>query len=212
MIQFPDSTKVNRFLAKEKFYRQTTVSPKVRQLLTDEIEKITWTNKIAPDTLNITAGQYGELQVLELLLKGADISRQTLQHIDTYIPYPILFILKSQLGQKAVISFKEISAKNQERMKVDTYFQSSWQSELNLVIKGRSVDEIYQEFLFQIAPQLRFHKTPNAKTAIEKNKEQLAPQKQIDALNKSIANEISIAKKQELARQRYNLEKRMKDI
>lgn len=212
MIQFPDSTKVNRFLAKEKFYRQTTVSPKVRQLLTDEIEKITWTNKIAPDTLNITAGQYGELQVLELLLKGADISRQTLQHIDTYIPYPILFILKSQLGQKAVISFKEISAKNQERMKVDTYFQSSWQSELNLVIKGRSVDEIYQEFLFQIAPQLRFHKTPNAKTAIEKNKEQLALQKQIDALNKSIANEISIAKKQELARQRYNLEKRMKDI
>ena len=199
-------------MAKEKFYRQTTVSPKVRQLLTDEIEKITWTNKIAPDTLNITAGQYGELQVLELLLKGADISRQTLQHIDTYIPYPILFILKSQLGQKAVISFKEISAKNQERMKVDTYFQSSWQSELNLVIKGRSVDEIYQEFLFQIAPQLRFHKTPNAKTAIEKNKEQLALQKQIDALNKSIANEISIAKKQELARQRYNLEKRMKDI
>ena len=97
-------------------------------------------------------------------------------------------------------------------MKVDTYFQSSWQSELNLVIKGRSVDEIYQEFLFQIAPQLRFHKTPNAKTAIEKNKEQLALQKQIDALNKSIANEISIAKKQELARQRYNLEKRMKDI
>ncbi len=212
MIQFPDSTKVNRFLAKEKFYRQTTVSPKLRQLITDEVEKITWTNKIAPDTLNITAGEYGELQVLELLLKGADISNQTLRHIDTYIPYPILFILKNQSGQKAVISFKELSAKNQERMKVDTYFQTSWQNDLDLEIKGRSVDEIYRGFLYQIAPQLRSHKTPDAKTAIEKNKEQLALQKQIDALNKSITNEISIAKKQELSRQRYNLEKRMKDM
>lgn len=210
-MQFPDSTKVNRFLAKEKFYRQTTVSPKLRQLITDEVEKITWTNKISPDTLNITAGQFVELQVLEIALKGTDISVQTLRHIDTYVPYPILFILKSQSGQKAVISFKEMSA-NQEKMKVDTYFQTSWQDDLDLEIKGRSVDEIYRGFLYQIAPQLRSHKTPDAKAAIEKNKERLALQKQIDALNRSITNEISIAKKQELSRQRYNLEKRMKDM
>jgi hypothetical protein len=111
-----------------------------------------------------------------------------------------------------VISFKEVSVKNQDKMKVDTYFETEWHDDLTLELKGRSVDEIYKGFLYQISPQLKTHKAPDAKMAVTINKEQLMLQKQIDALNKSITNEISISKKQELSRQRYNLEKRMKDM
>ena len=103
MIDLPASTKVNRFLAKEKFYSKTRMNSKLRKQFTDEIEKIIWTNKISPETLNIAASEYQELQVFDIYLKGADISLSVLKHIDSCIPYPILFIAYKSDEQKAVI-------------------------------------------------------------------------------------------------------------
>ena len=54
MFDLPSSTVVDRFLAKDKFYKKTTVAGKLKQQFTDEIEKITWTHKISPDTLNVS--------------------------------------------------------------------------------------------------------------------------------------------------------------
>lgn len=209
MIDLPASTKVGRVVAKEKFYSKTGLSTKLRQLFTEEIEKITWTNKIAPDTLNITAKDYTELQVFEMALKGSSLSPVVLKHIDTFIPYPILFILKKPGVTKAVLSFKEPTVKSKDQMKVDSYYETTWQADLTIELKGRSVDEIYKHFLYQIAPSLRQAKHVDTKTAIEQNKEQIALQNQIDAINKQISIEPSIGKKQELARQRYDLEQKI---
>ena len=206
-MELPRSTVVNRFVPKEKFYSKTTINAKLRQLFTDEIEKITWKNKISPETLNITAGDYAELQVFEITLKSAEVSPAVLKHIDTFIPYPIVFIVKKPGAFKAAISFKESTAKNNDIMKVDSYFETGWQQDLSLELKGRSVDEIYKHYLYQIAPQLQRVSSTSAKVAIEANKEREKLQKQIDAMNRQIANEPSIAKKQELARERHSLER-----
>jgi hypothetical protein len=206
MIELPASTIVNRFLSKEKFFSKTNVNTKIRQYFTDEVEKIIWKNKISPSTLNITTGDYTELQVFEIALKGSDVNVSVLKHIDTYIPYPILFIIKKQGASNAVISFKESALKNQDNMKVDSYFGTGWRQDINLELKGRSVDEIYKNFLYQIAPQLKNANQTTAKIAIEVNKEREKIQKQIDAINRQITNEPSIAKKQELARIRRRLE------
>ena len=188
------------------------MSSKLRQQFTDEIEKITWTNKISPDTLNITAGDYAELQIFEVNLKGSDVSTAVLKHIDTYIPYPILFIINRSGSYKAVISFKENAIRNLNNMKVDSYFDTGWQQNLNLELKGRSVDEIYKNYLYQIAPNLSQTKQTNAKEAVEYSKAKQAIQSQIDSLNKQIHNELSIAKQQELARQRFELEQQRNEL
>ena len=206
-MDLPTSTVVNRFVPKEKFYSKTEVSPKVRQLFIGEIEKITWSNKIAPSTLNISPGKLLELQVFEVLLKSHDISESVLRHIDKHIPYPILFIIKRDPSVKAVISFKEQNQRAENNMKVDTYFSTSWGAEVNLQLKGNSVDSIYQNYLYQIAPQLKNENNPTAKQAVESHKVNLKVQKQIDQINKQMKSEPSIAKKQELARQRHQLEK-----
>lgn len=206
MIDLPKSTIVGRFIPKEKFYTKTNIPTKLRQLFTDEIEKITWANKIAPDTLNITSKDYTEIQVFEILLKRPTTSNAILKHIDTFIPYPILFILRFNGSQKAVISYKEPMVKNKHQMKVDSYYETSWQPEITLEIKGRSVDEIYKHFLFQIAPNLKETNHSDAKSAITTNKVNVAVQKQVDAINRQIISEPSIAKRQELARKRQSLE------
>lgn len=205
-MNFPASTVVNRIIPKEKFYTKTSVSSQLRQRFTDEIEKIRWINKISPDTLNISSGEYSELQVFEITLKSPEISPTLLKHIDTFIPYPILYILKRSNQQKAVISFKEQGVKNENQMKVDTYFETQWLEKLELGLKGRSVDEIYKNFLFQIAPKLSKLNQKDTKSAVQTNKEKEKIQKQIDLINKKIISEPSIAKKQELARQRHTLE------
>lgn len=206
-MNLPSSTKVNRFISKEKFYTKTSVSSQLRQRFTDEIEKIRWTNKISPDTLNITSGEYSELQVFEIILKSSEISTGLLKHIDTFIPYPILYVLKKSDLQKAVISFKEQGIKNENQMKVDTYFETPWLEDLKLELKGRSVDEIYKNFLFQIAPKLSELSQSDTKRAVQSNKEKEKIQKQIDLISKNLTSEPSIAKKQELARQRHALER-----
>lgn len=206
-MNLPASTVVNRVVPKEKFYSKTAVNNKLRQQFTVEIEKIRWTNKIAPDTLNITNKDHTELQVFEITLKQAELSSSVLRHIDTFIPYPILFILKRPNVEKAVISFKEPGVKNENQMRVDSYFETQWKPVLDLQLKGRSVDEIYKHFLFQISPKLQQTTHTDAKAAVQSNKESEIIQKQIDAINKKIANEPSIAKRQELARQRHALEK-----
>lgn len=205
-MQLPSSTVVNRFLSKEKFYSKTSMSNKLRQQFTDEIEKITWTNKIAPETLNITADEFAELQVFEIILKGSEISTVVLKHIDTFIPYPILFMIKKNGSEKAVISYKELGVRNKDNMKVDSYFDTGWVKEVDLTLKGRSVDEIYKNFLLQISPTLKSTQHVTTKEAVQLNKSKQNIQNQIDGLNKQIRGELSLAKKQDLARQRHALE------
>ena len=140
MIDLPASTNVNRIVAKDKFYSKTKMNSKLRKQFTDEIEKIIWTNKISPETLNIAASEYQELQVFDIYLKGADISLSVLKHIDSCIPYPILFVAYKAGEQKAVIAHKEASLKVADTMRVDIYFDTGWKQELRLELKGRSVD------------------------------------------------------------------------
>ncbi len=212
MIDLPTSTVVNRFVPKEKFYSKTSMNTKLRQQFTDEIEKITWTHKISSDTLNITSKDNPELQVFEVVLKSTDISSMVLRHIDTHIPYPILFLIKKPGAIKAVLSFKEVSAESHARMKVDSYFDSGWQKDLTLELKGRSVGEIYKNYLYQLAPELRNTKQTNTKESVEINKTKKAIQKQIDKINIQIRNELSLPKKQELARLRYEREQQRNEL
>lgn len=211
-MELPTSTAVKRFVPKEKFYSKTTINNKLRQLFTDEIEKITWSNKISPETLNISEGEYKELQVFEVSLKSGDISNSVLKHIDTFIPYPIIFILKKPGAIKAAVSFKEPNMKNENLMKVNSYYDTGWKQSLQLELKGRSVDEIYKNYLYQIAPSLKAVGQTNTKAAVEINKERQAITKQIEGLRRMMANEPSIAKRQELARERHQLEQRLENL
>lgn len=205
-MNLPAATLVNRFVPKEKFYSKTEVSAKVKQLFISEIEKIMWANKVAPSTLNISSGKLLELQVFELTLKSHDISETVLKHIDKHIPYPILFIVKRENSVKAVISYKEQNLRNEHSMKVDSYFSTKWSSDIDLELRGNSVDSIYRNYLYQIAPQLKNAGNTSAKQAVESLKVNQKVQKQIDQINKQMRSEPSIAKRQMLARERYKLE------
>lgn len=207
MIAFPQNTEVNKFVAKTKFYERAGFTEKQKSAFQAEIERITWVHKFSPDTLNIKAGKKtSEMEVFEIRLKGQDIAESTLKIIDTAIPYPILFILTAQGGlQKAVIAYKETE---KDKTKIEKYFATEWLPTLELVIKGNNADQIYENFLRQITPDLcAGDDSADIDTdLLVRYKDIENIKKQIAALTAKINREPQENKRHELARERAALQ------
>ena len=208
ITNLPDSALTSVSIPKEKFYKVGAVDYSLRQLFVGEIEKVTLRAVIAPRTMNISGGTYDELDVIEVLLKDRELTKKVLETIDSVIPRPILFSIVRPNGEtKYAISYKEPSYKDAQKSKIIQYYETSWGAPA-LTISGKSVKGIYVSFLQQINPT--FNPTKPIAEAVQDTKQREKIQKQIENINKKIVAELSIAKKQELARERHALEKLLK--
>lgn len=213
MIDLPESAKVGRIIAKEKFYSKTDTATK--NLFQNEIARITWEYKLAPETINLPAKHWPEVEVFRITLKNYELPTKVLKVIDSAIPYPILFFVEKGTAKKAVICYKEQNQKNENTAKVDTYFETEWNDEKlsNIKIDGLDIDTVFGNFIRQIAGErytsINTTTNNNASTTIkedvEKIKEREKIQKQIEALTRKIKSEPSMGKKQALAEERYKL-------
>ena len=212
MVKFPEYTKVGRIVAKENFYDKTDTATK--NLFQSEIARITWEYKLAPETINIPAKKWSEIQVFRIDLKNSEVPIKALKVIDSAIPYPILFLIGKGSVEKAVICYKEQNQKDENSAKVDAYFETEWNDERlkNIKIDGLNIDTVFSNFVRQIAgDKLSTTKTDsteapkNIKDDVEAMKEREKIQKQIDVITRKINAEPSLGKKQELAEERYKL-------
>ena len=218
MIDLPESAKVGRIIAKEKFYGKTDTATK--NLFQNEIARITWEYKLAPETINLPAKHWPEIEVFRITLKNYELPTKVLKVIDSAIPYPILFFIEKGTAKKAVICYKEQNQKNENTAKVDTYFETEWNDEKlsNIKIDGLDIDTVFGNFVRQIAGERYTSANPtannDASTTIAEDiqtiKEREKIQRQIAALDRQIKSEPSIGKKQALAEQRYHLKQLLK--
>lgn len=207
ILGVPGKAKTNIVIPKEQFYRVGSVSSTQRQLFIDEVEKITLIAVVASRTMNIASGTYDELDVIQLKLKGREVNKNVLQVIDSVIPRPVLFCIVRPNGEiKYAISYKEPKQKDSSLSKVVHYYETSWNS-MPITIKGNSIKAIYVDFIKQIDPS--FDKTKPIAEAVHDTKDTARIVAQIDKINSQIKAELSLAKKQELARERYLLEQKL---
>nr|DAY09197.1 MAG TPA: protein of unknown function (DUF4391) [Caudoviricetes sp.] len=212
IVQFPAHARVGKIVAKENFYGNIDNSTK--NLFQDEIARIIWEYKLAPETINLSAKNWQEIEVFRIMLKNSSISEKILKTIDSVIPYPILFLVESGSLEKAIICFKEQNQKDENFAKVDTYFATEWNDKRleNIKIDGLNIDAVFNNFVRQVAGNKlsrdaeKSSQSPSSiKEDIEKLKEREKIQKQIDVLTRRIKLEPSIGKKQELAEERFRL-------
>ena len=207
-LKLPKTTEVGKVIAKERFYEKEPAH--IKAYFVAHIEKIIWVNKISPTTLNVFAQNYPELQVFEIHFKSVNKKMyDMIRLIDSKIPYLILFLAVCGNERKAIISFKQIK---EIKSVIVEQFQNEWQDMGNfkLELKGNSVDAIYENYLYQIASGLHFG--DNLAENVAKYKEVKCLKAAIEKINRKIRNEPSIAKKQELARRRNDLERRTAQI
>ncbi len=212
MIGFPEYAKVGRIVAKENFYSGIDIATK--NLFQNEISRITWEYKLAPNTINLPAKKWPEMEVFRIVLKNHEIPEKVLRTIDSAVPYPILFMIEKDKLKKAAICYKEQGQKNENIAKVDTYFYTEWNDERlqDLKIDGLDIDTVFGNFVRQIAGE-KFVENKGAsgeiirsvKEEVEALKEREKILKQITTLDRKIKTEPSLGKKQELAEERYKL-------
>lgn len=211
MIQFPKSTAFGRRVPKELFYKNLDVKPEIKRLFIDQIKRITWANKLSPETLNIAAGQtVQEIEVFHILLTDQELDDRVLTLMDKGIPYHLLFILERRDGrQRLSIAYKEQSEKKSVAFQLKECYHTPWMAReaLSLDLNALNMDALYESLVRQIAGEaLPSLGDESLRETVERQQERERIQKQIAKLQGQMKREKRLAKQMELRREIRRLE------
>ena len=171
VYKFPESAKFGRVIPKSKIYQHASPSTKVKNLFVQQVEKITWSYKLSPETINIPASDgVQEIQVFTVSLRTGELSTDVMHTIDKAIPSPILFELKYGGKTKYAAGYRRPSEADKSKWVVSSYMQSDWlkgnasSSELPVVL---NMGALYQSFLTSLSP-LPFKKGENLDSLVSR--------------------------------------------
>lgn len=199
-LHLPKSTEINKFVAKTNFYKRANITPKIHDFIEQQLDRITWVNKVAPTTMNISSGDVVEFQVFHIQLKTPDLDNVVPIFIQKSVPYPILFVISGARGVRVIAVTKNADSK-------PVIIATDWKPSLSLELKGNSTDSLYKNYLLQLSPSFA---AVGGDT--EKHSEATRVKRGIDALSSKIKRETQINKRQELARERHELEVKLKEL
>lgn len=127
LYNFPSQTAFGKVVSKSKIYENASPGSKVRELFVKQVEKIIWSNKLSPETINLKAKDgVREIQVFNIASKTKVLKHDVLRTIDKAIPSPILFALSYKGKTKYVASYKRKSEVDKKKWVVSSYFETQW--------------------------------------------------------------------------------------
>lgn len=191
MLNFPKETIVNKMVAKNKFYEKANISNILKESFVNDIEKITWANKLAPSTMNISGSDnIKELEVFHIKLKTNNFNEKILEAIDKAIPYYILFVLEYNDKFQLWLGYKEKTTNGTSKANIVKYYHSDWEKEPNITLQGNKLDSIYENFLSQLSDGLiDLSSEEDLKTKVNQTVEIQKIENQIEKLTKKMTNE-----------------------
>ena len=162
LFDYPEHTRVGRQVPKRRIIDAAKPGKQVRELLTRQVEKIVWQNKLAPETLNLPATRsVPEIQIFRVSLKqeglGDDLSAEVLRCIDSAIGFPILFeVIGADNQVRLVANYKRPSeAQAGKWVSVGDFFASGWQpveAERRVLPVALNLGVLYEECLRHLMP------------------------------------------------------------
>lgn len=215
MLGLPKSTEFNRRIPKQKFYENLTISPTLKRVFVEQIKVIWWRNKIAAITTNLAAGEtVTELEVFEVCLSAPHLDEAVLRQIDKEIPYHILFLLEHEGRYQAWTAYKEAAASGINAFKVGTYYHTDWleESALPLKLDGLNIEQVYENFVRQIAGEALSGTSETLKESVERDERRKELQKQIAVLQVKVWRERQLNKQVLLNAELKRLKKELEEL
>lgn len=127
LFNFPKQALYGRTIPKNKLYEHAKPNSSTKQKIIEQIDKIIWQYKLAPETVNLPANHdIAEIEVFNILLKSSKFSEDVLECIDNAIPFPIIYQVIFQNQIKSVASFKQCTNKTKNTWTVTAYFETPW--------------------------------------------------------------------------------------
>ena len=216
MLGLPKSTEFNKRIPKQKFYENLSVTPALKRVFIDQIKVIYWRNKVATTTMNLAAGDtVTEVEVFEVRLSAPQLDMSVLRQIDKEIPYHIVFLLEYDGKYQAWTAYKEAAASGNNAFKVGTYYHTDWllESELPLKVEGLSIDNVYENFVRQIAGDaLQGESAESLKESVERDARRQELQKKIALLQAKVRKEKQLNKQVQLNAELKKLRKELEKL
>ena len=201
LFRWPPNAALGRTIPKTKFYEQGNVRAALREKFVDDIQRISWTYKLAVDTIRLRGTTaVPEIQVFTIESKGADVSDDVLTAIDRSVHFPIIFEVTNQGRVRTAGAQKTLHGKTPT---IGAYFTTTWQpadAPRRLLPTALDLPSLYEAILASLLPvEKRVGESVSAATKRLDRARKL--QREIAALERKLRTEPQLNRKIELRRQ-----------
>jgi hypothetical protein len=127
LYDWPRASAFGRVIPKNKIYDHTGANTALKDIFVREVDQITWSHKLAPETVNLAATkQVAEIQVFRIAARTATLERDVLRAIDKAIPFPLIFEVVHACRVRLAAAYKRPSEADSARWVVGDYFEGDW--------------------------------------------------------------------------------------
>ena len=127
-FDWPRQAAFGRVIPKSRIYEAAQLGAAMKAQFVDSVGRITWSHKLAPETVNLTATKsVPELQVITILTKANDLDDSVLKAIDKAIPFPLIFELHHDGKRRMVAGYKRPSEADASKWVTSGYFGTDWE-------------------------------------------------------------------------------------
>lgn len=210
LFEYPEKSRFGRKIPKNKFYENVTFNRKLKEKFINQIDKIIWKHKLAPNTLNLDAtDEVPEIVVLDIFLKNEEIEQALLEIIDNAIPLPIIFHLHQKNKIKIKAAYKRPSVSANNNWIVESYLESDWEL-LNTITKqsipqALNLGKLYEAILLALIP-VEFKNNKKTRNIAE----QISTINQVKLLKKEIEQLTLKFNKEKQKNRQFEINKKIK--
>lgn len=208
---FPKKTEINKPFKTKLVQHLSGIEKKELQQNT---EKVTLSNTLRQDTLNVEKGKrFVEIFVFDYFLKDKKVSDNLITAIEKIIPKHIVHILHNKNRVQIVATYKEKGANNQ--VKVVKIYRTEWidSTQELLKINGLNIDTIYDNFIEQVScGKVEIEQETTIKEAVDKSIDKEKLERKINLLENKMNNEKQFNKQLKLKEELKKLKKQLSEI
>lgn len=201
LYRWPSNAAFGRTVPKTKFYDHGNFRPGLRQRFVEELQRITWTYKLAEDTIHLRGTTaVPEIQVFTVETKGDDASDDVLAAIDRSVHFPIIFEVSNGEHVRTVATLKTLGGTSP---KVGAYFTTGWQAvdaPRRPLPTALDLPSLYEALLVSLLPT-KAHAGETVSDATDRMNQARKLQREMFALEKKLRTEPQLNRKIELRRQ-----------
>jgi len=209
LFDYPTKARFGRKIPKSKLYENASANTKLKDKFVNQIEKIVWQYKLAPNTLNLDAtNKVPEIQVFDIFLKTKEVDQALLEVIDKAIPLPIIFQIHKGNKVKIKAAYKRPSESANNKWVIESYFESEWLDKdvvKQPMPQALDLGKLYEQLLKSLMPV----EVTSSKTT-QTLDEQVGIINQINSLQKDLDKLNSKYKKEKQRNRQFEINKQIK--
>jgi hypothetical protein len=209
LFDYPTKARFGRKIPKSKLYENASVNTKLKDKFINQIDKIIWQYKLAPNTLNLdVTDKVPEIQIFNVFLKTKEVDQALLEVIDKAINYPIIFQIHKGNKVKIKAAYKRPSESANNKWVIESYFESEWLDKdvaKQPMPQALDLGKLYEQILKSLMPfEVISRKTTQTLD------EQVGIINQINSLQKELDKLNSKYKKEKQCNRQFEINKEIK--